>query len=87
MNISLVTVLNISLVTELESIELFEFVVKSLLCFQPEEGQWLSLDQELVIEEGEVVGTKVPTGHSLLLEAHFEVGCGKGDFLYVYFFL
>lgn len=48
--------------------------------FQPEEGQWLSLDQELVIEEGEVVGTKVPTGHSLLLEAHFEVGCGKERF-------
>ncbi|XP_054720543.1 uncharacterized protein LOC129230167 [Uloborus diversus] len=39
------------------------------------EGQWLSLDQELVMEEGEVVGTKVPTGHSLLLEAHFELPC------------
>ncbi|KAG8189118.1 hypothetical protein JTE90_028657 [Oedothorax gibbosus] len=39
------------------------------------EGQWLSLDQELMMEEGEVVGTKVPTGHSLLLEAHFELPC------------
>ncbi|XP_042894780.1 protein unc-13 homolog B isoform X2 [Parasteatoda tepidariorum] len=39
------------------------------------EGQWLSLDQELMMEEGEVVGTKVPTGHSLLLETHFELPC------------
>lgn len=45
-------------------------------CLQGGEGQWLSLDQELVMEEGEVVGTKVPTGHSLLLEAHFELPCG-----------
>ncbi|GIY71958.1 hypothetical protein CDAR_47931 [Caerostris darwini] len=39
------------------------------------EGQWLSLDQDLVMQDGEVVGTKVPTGHSLLLEAHFELPC------------
>ncbi|GFS29195.1 hypothetical protein NPIL_655762 [Nephila pilipes] len=43
------------------------------------EGQWLSLDQELVMENGEVVGTKVPTGHSLLLEAHFELPCDIED--------
>ncbi|CAL1285882.1 unnamed protein product, partial [Larinioides sclopetarius] len=43
------------------------------------EGQWLSLDQELVMQDGEIVGTKVPTGHSLLLEAHFELPCDIED--------
>ncbi|GIY65710.1 protein unc-13 homolog A [Caerostris extrusa] len=42
------------------------------------EGQWLSLDQDLVMQDGEVVGTKVPTGHSLLLEAH-ELPCDIED--------
>ncbi|XP_054160365.1 protein unc-13 homolog B-like [Oppia nitens] len=36
------------------------------------EGQWLSLDAELEIINGEVCGTHTPTGHHLLLEAHFE---------------
>ncbi|XP_067124975.1 protein unc-13 homolog B isoform X3 [Centruroides vittatus] len=37
------------------------------------EGEWLSLDAELVVENREVVGTKIPTGHSILIEAHFEL--------------
>ncbi|RWS16439.1 protein unc-13 A-like protein [Dinothrombium tinctorium] len=36
------------------------------------EGQWISLDAELVMNEGEVCGTHTPTGHILLIEAHFE---------------
>lgn len=37
------------------------------------EGEWLSLDSELIMAEGEVKGTKSPTGHSILVEAHFEL--------------
>ncbi|KAF5304324.1 hypothetical protein FQA39_LY09703 [Lamprigera yunnana] len=36
-------------------------------------GQWLSLDAELVMRDGEVVGTKSPTGHSLLVDCRFEL--------------
>lgn len=36
------------------------------------EGQWLSLDAELELINGEVCGTHTPTGHMILLEAHFE---------------
>ncbi|KAL1427850.1 hypothetical protein MTO96_003182 [Rhipicephalus appendiculatus] len=37
------------------------------------EGKWLSLDSELILADGEVRGTKNPTGHSILIEAHFEL--------------
>ncbi|KAK5649184.1 hypothetical protein RI129_000213 [Pyrocoelia pectoralis] len=36
-------------------------------------GQWLSLDAELVMRDGEVVGTKSPTGHSILVDCRFEL--------------
>ncbi|KAJ8982329.1 hypothetical protein NQ317_009444 [Molorchus minor] len=36
-------------------------------------GHWLSLDAELVMRDGEVVGTKMPTGHSLLVDCRFEL--------------
>ncbi|KAJ8921478.1 hypothetical protein NQ315_003096, partial [Exocentrus adspersus] len=36
-------------------------------------GQWLSLEAELVMRDGEVVGTKTPTGHSLLVDCRFEL--------------
>ncbi|XP_049847988.1 phorbol ester/diacylglycerol-binding protein unc-13-like [Schistocerca gregaria] len=36
-------------------------------------GQWLSLEAELVMRDGEVVGTKSPTGHSLLVDCRFEL--------------
>ncbi|XP_050303683.1 protein unc-13 homolog B isoform X4 [Anthonomus grandis grandis] len=36
-------------------------------------GQWLSLDAELVMKDGEVVGTKMATGHSLLVDCRFEL--------------
>lgn len=40
-------------------------------------GQWLSLEAELVMRDGEVVGTKNPTGHSLLVDCRFELPFGK----------
>ncbi|BES94156.1 Hypothetical protein NTJ_06965 [Nesidiocoris tenuis] len=36
-------------------------------------GEWVSLDAELVMMDGEVVGTKEPTGHSLLVDCRFEL--------------
>lgn len=37
----------------------------------------MSLDAELVMMGGEVVGTKNPTGHSLLVDCRFELPFGK----------
>ncbi|KXZ75740.1 hypothetical protein TcasGA2_TC035020 [Tribolium castaneum] len=42
-------------------------------------GQWLSLEAELVMRDGEVVGTKNPTGHSLLVDCRFELPFGRCD--------
>ncbi|XP_074033427.1 unc-13 isoform X10 [Leptinotarsa decemlineata] len=36
-------------------------------------GQWRSLDAELVMRDGEVVGTKMATGHNLLVDCRFEL--------------
>ncbi|XP_026464966.1 uncharacterized protein LOC113367587 [Ctenocephalides felis] len=36
-------------------------------------GQWISLEAELVMRDGEVVGTKGATGHSLLVDCRFEL--------------
>lgn len=41
------------------------------------EGQWLSLDSELIMNNGEICGTHTPTGHNLLIEAHFEPPYGN----------
>lgn len=40
-------------------------------------GQWVSLEAELVMRDGEVVGTKNPTGDSLLVDCRFELPFGK----------
>lgn len=40
-------------------------------------GEWVSLDAELVMMNGEVVGTKNPTGHSLLVDCRFELPFGE----------
>ncbi|XP_014671000.1 PREDICTED: phorbol ester/diacylglycerol-binding protein unc-13-like, partial [Priapulus caudatus] len=37
------------------------------------EGRWLSLDAELVMKDGEVVGSHTPTGFSVLLDSRFEL--------------
>ncbi|EEB16051.1 unc-13, putative, partial [Pediculus humanus corporis] len=42
-------------------------------------GQWISLNAELVMRDGEVVGTKTPTGDSLLLDCRFELPFGRYD--------
>ncbi|OXU32234.1 hypothetical protein TSAR_008055, partial [Trichomalopsis sarcophagae] len=36
-------------------------------------GQWVSLDSELEMRDGEVFATKTPTGHNLLLDCRFEL--------------
>jgi hypothetical protein len=40
-------------------------------------GQWLPLEAELVMRDGEVVGTKTATGHAILIDARFELPYGK----------
>ncbi|XP_065944867.1 protein unc-13 homolog B isoform X5 [Magallana gigas] len=37
------------------------------------EGRWLSLDSELIMRNGKVTGTRFPTGHTILLDARFEL--------------
>ncbi|XP_035713667.1 protein unc-13 homolog A-like [Folsomia candida] len=36
-------------------------------------GQWLPLEADLVMRDGEVVGTKTPTEHAVLIDARFEL--------------
>lgn len=38
---------------------------------------WVSLDADLVMQDGEVVATKNPTGHSVLINCHFEQPFGE----------
>ncbi|KAL5004186.1 hypothetical protein ScPMuIL_017642, partial [Solemya velum] len=40
---------------------------------QEGEGKWLSLESELIMHNGEIAGTRTPTGHSLLIDARFEL--------------
>lgn len=39
--------------------------------------QWYSIDTEQVMMNGEVNGTRDPTGHMLLLNLHFELPFGN----------
>ncbi|XP_076049378.1 uncharacterized protein LOC143030059 [Oratosquilla oratoria] len=41
------------------------------------EGRWYNLDAELLTENGEVLGTRDPTGDSVLLDCRFELPWGK----------
>lgn len=70
---------NVLIVLEVESLAVFA------RAFQEGSGQWLSLDAELLMRDGEVVGTKHPTGHSLLVDCRFELPFGK--YLLTFFFL
>ncbi|KAI1728910.1 c2 domain-containing protein [Ditylenchus destructor] len=36
-------------------------------------GKWLQIDQELETKNGEAIGTRNPTGHSVLVDLHFEL--------------
>ncbi|GFR73855.1 protein unc-13 homolog B-like isoform X12 [Elysia marginata] len=40
-------------------------------------GKWLPLDSELVINNGEVVGTRLATEHRILIDARFELPYGE----------
>ena len=54
-------------------------MVSLVVCvfLQEGKGKWLSLDQELVIHNGEIVGTRFHTEHSVLLDARFELPYGQ----------
>jgi protein unc-13 len=39
----------------------------------PGNGKWLQIDQELETKNGETVGTKTPSGHSILVDVRFEL--------------
>lgn len=41
------------------------------------EEQWHQLDMELILMDGEVAGTKNPTGHYILLDCRFELPFGE----------
>ena len=38
---------------------------------------WWALDAEVVMEGGRIVRTRNPTGHAVLVDARFELPCGK----------
>lgn len=45
--------------------------------FQETTGQWVSLGLELEQRGNDIVGTKKPTGHSLLIDCRLELPFGK----------
>ena len=45
----------------------------------------MSLDSELIMRNGEVVGTQTPTGHSVLIDARFELPYGKYNTILTHF--
>lgn len=46
------------------------------------QGQWYQLDMELILMNGEVAGTRNPTGHMILLDCRFELPFGINNLLY-----
>lgn len=40
-------------------------------------GKWYSIDTDLILMDGEVAGTRDPTGHMLLLDLRFELPFGE----------
>ena len=47
--------------------------------------RWLPLDSEVVMENGQILCTKNPTGHSLLIGYRFEMPCGGKFFASTHF--
>lgn len=41
------------------------------------------MDSELIMQNGEITGTKFPTGHKCLLDARFELPYGKNMSVYL----
>ncbi|CAB3388800.1 Hypothetical predicted protein, partial [Cloeon dipterum] len=61
----------------------YNYIPLTEVQYSNEEGscqQWLALEAELVMRDGEVVGTKNPTGHSLLVDCRFELPFGESAF-------
>ena len=52
---------------------------------QEGDGRWLSLDGELIMKNGEVMGTQSPTGHTVLIDARFELPYGECKNIICYF--
>ena len=48
------------------------------------EGKWLSLDAELIMRNGEPIGTQCPTDHHVLIDARFELPYGKRNETLIY---
>ncbi|XP_059487205.1 protein unc-13 homolog B isoform X13 [Neocloeon triangulifer] len=60
----------------------YNYIPLTEVQYSNEEGscqQWLALEAELVMRDGEVVGTKNPTGHSLLVDCRFELPFGPSS--------
>ena len=36
------------------------------------EGEWFSLDSELLLRDGQIIGTRKPTGHALFVHTYFD---------------
>lgn len=45
-------------------------------------GRWLQVDQELQSKNGMTVGTRNPTGHSVLVDLRFELPYGESPLLF-----
>jgi len=54
-----------------------------VICGQDGAGQWLSMDSEIIMKNGEPIGTQGPTGHYVLLDAHFELPSGMSSASYL----
>lgn len=50
-------------------------------------AKWWPLDQEVILMNGEVAGTKNPTGHMLLLDCRFELPYGGKNFIHLPIYL
>ena len=57
-------------------------VILLFVCGQDGTGQWLSMDSEIIMKNGEPIGTQGPTGHYVLLDAHFELPSGTSSDMY-----
>ena len=52
-------------------------IVTNFFVLQESEGKWVSLDSEIILKNGEPIGTQTATGHYVLLDARFELPYGE----------
>ena len=48
-------------------------------------GTWLPLHSEVVMENGQILCTRNPTGHRVLIDYRFELPCGKPSAIWLCF--